>query len=134
MAECDYGCVTSVLFPLAPSGIGATYLVISISPSSGRSIPASGPAIASCPTGLSVASGSRICVTSAHVTTMTFQVATISSLRYHDGGCIRFIRRRSPPADRRKTLALDSYRRTPIPPVRFRRHIQNKMAELEQET
>ncbi|KAI0218001.1 hypothetical protein LSAT2_030283 [Lamellibrachia satsuma] len=38
-----------------------------------------------------------------------------------------------PPADRRKPLALNSHRRTPIPLVRFKRRVQNKMAEIEEE-
>ena len=50
------GCVTGVLLSLVPSGIGATSLVVSFSPGSGRSIPASGAATASYSTGLSIAS------------------------------------------------------------------------------
>ena len=38
------------------------------------------------------------------------------------------------PAHWWKPLALDSYRRMPIPPVKFQQHIQNKMAKIEQET
>ena len=55
------GCVICVLLPIAPSGIGVTSLVISLSPGSSRSIPASGAATASC-------------------MTITSQVATISCL------------------------------------------------------